>query len=959
MSQRLLALLTTGLFFSSPAPLLAQVDSEGRQSARQSAPSSAAPAPAMGTVPGIYYDPSGELSPSLSQLQPTEESGAFSVPNQYQLEVLEELGYDPSRAWASNATPDQILKIGDLLQNQYFEGIGEVTLREIAQQSGMDIDRIPLDQIALVREMTIGELYEAFPEIRNLPLRDIPLLAQTLTQAVQLPQQVGGIAIELGTQRALEELTAIDPTLGQIPLGTIVGGDWQGALSQAQAETAKIVATELLKEYPALANVPVADVLRGNWQGVKSQVINAAQRALVEELASIPALQGIPIEQLIQGDWGETLTVLQQQGLEELAKSLPQLAKLPIDQAFPIVNDILVGDWQSIAQQALDKGLDLAAEELFKAIPELKDLPLGALPIDNLSIASLPGLVDRPLATLPNIANEYVGKLPGLSEIPLSQLPLDFALSILAGDLFGRLDIAYAGEVETPVENVLTGGTKDQEFEPEPCTEERCPHFELDNIDGGGPPGTLSGKAWVEGEAHMVEGGKRFLRFINGGEERTGISPWGTDSHVKLSLEDIKEGSGEDPSTAQIWANFQFCIDVIFLGEQCSPHFISVPTPWKVQEGGLVIVASFGDPPSLLRDQQEQIASQGEALFGDQECVPATTASVNPPTESPAKVAPGGNDATQENLQRYLARIAVGESAGGSNIGPNPQTGAYGEYQFTPGSRQLLMKQYPDFDPWSTDKRVRDRAAIKWIELYGQERGVDIIGTIQKGDFGMADKVLGQHVYNSSGKIVKWGQFTSLPGGAEEHQMWRNAANLVKYGPKNGGTGTTLVASGTPCPPGTVAGGGTSGGVEGNGIATGQLSNPAPGYPITSGFGPRSSPCSGCSSYHPAVDIGTPPNTPIQSADGGTVIGAEWWDGYGNTVVVDHGNGVKTRYSHLNSIEVRASQKVSQGQRIALSGATGYGTGPHLDFGVYKYQGSNWMTPKAAAIDPRTVINFR
>ncbi|MBP0019422.1 MAG: M23 family metallopeptidase [Cyanobacteria bacterium SBLK] len=140
--------------------------------------------------------------------------------------------------------------------------------------------------------------------------------------------------------------------------------------------------------------------------------------------------------------------------------------------------------------------------------------------------------------------------------------------------------------------------------------------------------------------------------------------------------------------------------------------------------------------------------------------------------------------------------------------------------------------------------------------------------------------------------------------------------------------------------------------------ATGRLINPAPGYPITSGFGPRSRPCARCSKYHPAVDLGTPMNTPIKAADGGTVIGAEWWDGYGKTIVIDHGNGMKTRYSHLNAIEVRVGQQISQGQQIGLSGATGYGTGPHLDFGVYRYNGSDWRTPKGAAIDPQSLIRF-
>lgn len=147
-------------------------------------------------------------------------------------------------------------------------------------------------------------------------------------------------------------------------------------------------------------------------------------------------------------------------------------------------------------------------------------------------------------------------------------------------------------------------------------------------------------------------------------------------------------------------------------------------------------------------------------------------------------------------------------------------------------------------------------------------------------------------------------------------------------------------------------------GPEGSGIATGKLVNPAPGYALNSGFGRRQSPCAGCSRYHPAVDLNTPTGTPIKAADGGVVIGATYWDGYGYTVVVDHGNGLKTRYSHLSSLNVQTGQKVSQGQVVAQSGSSGKGTGPHLDFGVYKYSGSNWRTPKSAAIDPQSVINF-
>jgi hypothetical protein len=151
------------------------------------------------------------------------------------------------------------------------------------------------------------------------------------------------------------------------------------------------------------------------------------------------------------------------------------------------------------------------------------------------------------------------------------------------------------------------------------------------------------------------------------------------------------------------------------------------------------------------------------------------------PTKSELKQAEKKADEAikrQKNLYQYLARIAAGESAGGTNIGPNPETGAFGEYQFTPDTRRLLMNKAPNLDPWSKSKGTRDQAALKWIELYGQEIGTDILALIKKGEFEAVDKLLGK-----PGPGQKYGQFTSLPGGTEASKIWNNPANLRKYAP--------------------------------------------------------------------------------------------------------------------------------------------------------------------------------
>jgi murein DD-endopeptidase MepM/ murein hydrolase activator NlpD len=87
-------------------------------------------------------------------------------------------------------------------------------------------------------------------------------------------------------------------------------------------------------------------------------------------------------------------------------------------------------------------------------------------------------------------------------------------------------------------------------------------------------------------------------------------------------------------------------------------------------------------------------------------------------------------------------------------------------------------------------------------------------------------------------------------------------------------------------------------------------------------------------SLHPGIDIGAGMGTPIKAAASGRVIVAAYSGGYGNLVVIDHGNGLATAYAHQSRIAVSVGQEVSQGQVIGYVGSTGFSTGPHLHFEV-------------------------
>jgi len=216
---------------------------------------------------------------------------------------------------------------------------------------------------------------------------------------------------------------------------------------------------------------------------------------------------------------------------------------------------------------------------------------------------------------------------------------------------------------------------------------------------------------------------------------------------------------------------------------------------------------------------------------------------------------------------------------------------------------QVLM--VPPVDPWST-KAGQTHEVAPGETLWGISRAA-----------GLRVETLAAANHLTLDALLHPGQTLVVPS----QDISASAASVVR---RSGSRGAAPAAdsglSGAPLslPPG---------------VDFRSLGQPSAGM-ITSRFGWRTHPIFGTREFHTGVDIANHVGTPIRSAEAGMVRFVGWMSGYGRLVIVTHGNGLETSYSHLSSMLVRLGQRVIRGQVLGLMGSTGWSTGPHLFFEV-------------------------
>ena len=129
---------------------------------------------------------------------------------------------------------------------------------------------------------------------------------------------------------------------------------------------------------------------------------------------------------------------------------------------------------------------------------------------------------------------------------------------------------------------------------------------------------------------------------------------------------------------------------------------------------------------------------------------------------------------------------------------------------------------------------------------------------------------------------------------------------------------------------------------------------------ITSQTGFRTDPFDGKLKHHNGLDIAAPSGTPVKPVAPGTVIYSGWKSGYGNTVILEHNDGMKTVYAHHSSNSVSTGESVDTSRVIAYSGSTGRSTGPHLHFEAWQGDANitqEFMPGSHSGVHPTTLAN--
>ena len=672
-------------------------------------------------------------------------------------------------------------------------------------------------------------------------------------------------------------------------------------------------------------------------------------------LRQIGDITGLNLDKVAISDF----PLLASQSLEQLSNSIPFLADYKIADV-PLVDKLIGVAGKDLIDRQLENLGRLKLREVLDRFPELGDLTLNQIDLKDFAITDIPNLKRIPIQNLSNWQNAQFSDIPGLKNVVFGQMPNP--LEIAAGPIV-RIDSVY-GRAETKRGNTISGSFEEG-FRV--ACEEDCAYIELDDLENEGrkTQSPFEGKQWISGKYQEVEGGRGLLKYLpspegfTSGYEPTGRHPFGDVFKVVIWEPD----ETKDKVSTRLF--FRICND---LG--CTPYnvfsvpFINYSVDSNIFIGLLDGQGGVTSGSSNASPQERAAAAEGRNVrVPGGYSVPGVNSGAN---DSPCG-SEGAGGIALDTLAEAVSSIesqgsggyeAIGVSTcadGGKNCGR-----AIGKYQTMSYHPAMVaeVSQVPGGKAWLeklNSGHVPSQSEImQYYPPEAQERAFqsDMSKLINRAQTQIDPKTgqpfTGDRLIERATQMWFGGVGAPIDGVSSDAlgrlSLYDYGVQARRYYKSRQGSASAKCTE-------------SSQNGKQNGNATGKYTNPASGYPVTSEFGPRSSPCKGCTSNHRGIDIGAPRGSSAKAADGGTVVYAGAAQGYGNVVIIDHGEGRQTRYAHLDSMSVNVGAKVSQGQGVGAIGSTGVGTGVHLHFEIR--EGAVAGQPfSGTAVNPRKFIQF-
>jgi LAS superfamily LD-carboxypeptidase LdcB len=928
--------------------------------------------------------------------------------------VLSNIPYNPSRSWSIGSSPSDVVLAGDL----YTFGVGDLSVQNILGNQ-TNLSNVPLSEFSAINGVSFSDLTKGIGGLENKPVSAVPALKALQLGASGNYQQGVTSAINAYSPEAKKFLVK-NPWASQIPLDSIIKGDWNGALNSG----AKIGIEKLVKAYPNLKNVPLGDLagnlISGDIRGAVKTGINygikyGSQYLVKDLLKDNPVLAKIPIGELLDT---KNLSINSIPGLATTAigripglgnqtiSSIPGLGNIPIKDLIGLGDLLRFGT----AKVDIPFGSEKEGKALYTISGSTKDdnfKPepcLGKCPNFELAdgktvfgqtlkgrqwvtkvhqVEGGRGILAKinkgkeptgltPWGRKPNIKlvvesiNEQKGEitLALYLRVCVKKLFIDFGCTpyfvgpIPIGTAKEKGTVLIATSAAPPLSNPTQGEGAGEGGTNCAIPATQKTKYGYKAYPAANPNDLVSVPTSMDRTEVLHKDAATAFNDMRSAAQASGIDLNVISGHRSVQVQQ------------QIWDQ-----KVKDLGSEAEVAKTSAPPGYSEHQTGYALdVGSLNSPGtnfsqsfkatnaySWLNKYGSQygfvqsytgLAGQGaqeEPWHWRYEGNKAAKDTFSPPPSAvgsyPCSSSQGSNSdcSVYKGVQvgSFKDAIAQIESPGQgySAVGPLlPPVKSDPHYQVALGKYQFMS-----FRP-EVIEAVTARNGYGWLQTIWSGRTPTGAEVNQYFPPEIQEKVMTAETRS----LIDQAQ----QRGASSSDLTRTAAMI-----HNGGAGFNPNSSWTPggltvgeygatvldnyntvlprnqqkCKDSQAATDG--GGGFGPAVGTGNFKNPVNG-PITSDYGPRS--CSVCSSFHKGIDYGVPIGTPIGASDRGSVDYAGWINGYGNTIIIYHGNGNATLYAHLSEINIKNHQTVGQGQPIGLSGNTGNSTGPHLHFSLIK-----------------------